>query len=74
MKKQYKQSTIDKINNLKLNQTMRLGRTKIICIDYTAFDFTCEKCYLHNNNCKSIQCLHKENANCVFYKKINTII
>jgi len=43
----YKDSTIDKINNLKLNQTMRLGRCTIKCVHHIA---SCKDCIFDNKS------------------------
>jgi hypothetical protein len=63
----YKDSTIEKINNLKINQTMRLGRCTIKCVPYSIFGsekhghYDCYDCifYEKSKECGKLRCSTK---------------
>jgi hypothetical protein len=64
----YKESTLKKINNLKLNQTMRLGRCTIKCVENKSIETSehgCNECIASKNkkNCREIACMSHQNIN-----------
>lgn len=65
----YKEKTINRINNLKENEVMSLGRIKIKC---THKQHHCPKCFFHGKeNCVNIDCLSESNG---FYKSYINIL
>jgi len=56
----YKESTIKRINNLKTNQTMRLGKHTIKYIEHKYNTIQCIICIFRNRvNCSKINCTNK---------------